>query len=386
MYISNLANQVLTVFALLMIIIVNVFTNYNGNKIPYHFKSEVSLLILFPVFSITGAFFYHEQNIIDSAVALLFVYMWLFYFNLHKLRLNPNTIVRIVVAMGIIWSSINIIQQFTFPNLLFLRSINIDESYFQMTSRGGFLRLGFMDQRFAIFAAIYLWFKIISKKGGIIILILFTISLVGIFFTGTRQLIVSLLLTIVVFSFMIYKVQSKQFIRVFFIVSVLSVVIIVFGLDLFVTLIKLSEKQGVGTDSFQRIVEMKFFLKDYWPSDSNFFHYFIGNGWEYPLSNYGKDISNLRDYKLSRGDIGIIGGFSKGGIFYIVVIFIIFYKVLKTKTNKQTLFIKFFFFQLFLTSFTSKNFFDYLPSIMLIIVSLYYLEYAKYNFNINSNT
>ncbi|MCF6171888.1 MAG: hypothetical protein L3J66_13000 [Bacteroidales bacterium] len=384
--IPNSINQVLISFGLLSILFLNIITTQKKIQVQKLFNREVIFLILLPIFSIIGSVFYHDQSVFQSFMALLFIYMWLFYFTLHNLQPNPYKIIKIVVAMGIIWSAINIIQQFTFPNLLFLRSVVVDENFVLMTARGGVLRLGFMDQRFAVFSAIYFWFLILNKKSNVIIWIFFSLSVTAIFFTGTRQLIASLILTIVLAVLTVYKINSRQFIRVFILGSLVITLIFIFGMDFLTGLIELSEKQQVGTSDFQRAIEMKFFFNEFWPSKTSVVQYFIGNGWEYPLSGYGKEISNLREFKLSRGDVGLIGAFSKGGIVYLFVILLVFFRIFKTRVGNQDYFIKFFFLQLFMTSWTGQNFFDYLPATMLIIISLYYLEYANQNFDTNSNT
>lgn len=82
----------------------------------YHFKVDALLLLLIPFCSIWNTHSLYGQDYIDSIKTLTGCFVWVFYFFLHKYKVQESTILKAVLAIALFVVAAQVIQQFTYPN------------------------------------------------------------------------------------------------------------------------------------------------------------------------------------------------------------------------------------------------------------------------------
>lgn len=85
----------------------------------YNFRTEVLILTFLPLISSINTYVYYGQSFIDSFNALSFNFVWIIYFVLHKYKVQESTILRMFLWVSLFIAAVQIIQQFTYPNVLF---------------------------------------------------------------------------------------------------------------------------------------------------------------------------------------------------------------------------------------------------------------------------
>ena len=110
-------------------------------------------------------------------------------------------------------------------------------------------------------------------------------------------------------------------------------------MDIFITLIQVSEKQAENFEDDIRIRAAKFFLTDFFP---NTLAYFFGNGQHHPRSMYGQYVFSYALYpRYFQGDIGLIGDFSKYGLFFAIGALWLLFKAFRSPVNPEYFYIKY---------------------------------------------
>lgn len=379
-----------TYFDILEVGIVMVLILYNTaypKQIKTPFNFYVKAIIILTLISSIPAFMFHNQGFELSLLASRTIFFWLLYFALHKTNVHPQKLEKLLLYFGIAWSVIMIVQQFTYPNILFDvyhgvtyeggRERNIE-------TRGGVVRVWVAGIGFSYFMASYMWQKL-HEKLSVKNIILFSLVIAGILLMQSRQIIFSLILIFTadtLLSFRIASIKSVRFTTLFF-----GFAIIFFAIagNFVFALIELSQQQEVTSGDYVRALEIDFFLFNYWP---NPLCYLIGNGWEHDHSPYGVEIKEHLKWALGlyRSDIGLIGAFNKFGLIYVIVIILFYIKMLiPQKHFIVPKYIRIFFVLCALTSFTGSNFFE-VSSCFVPFICLFYLvdktnEHHRYRYS-----
>ena len=338
------------------------------------FTFYVKAIIILSLLSSIPAFLFHDQGFDLSLLTSRTIFFWLLYFALHKMNMHPHKLENLLLYFGIAWSVIMIIQQFTYPNILFdvYHGVTYEDGRERNVDiRGGVVRVWIAGVGFSYFMACYMWQKL-HEKLSLENIVLFLLVIAGILLMQSRQIIFSLILIFTadtLLSFRIASVKSIRFTTLFFGFAILFFAIA--GNFIF-ALIELSKEQEVTSGGYVRALEIDFFLFNYWP---NPFCYLLGNGWEHDDSPYGIEIKEHLKWGMGlyRSDIGLIGAFNKFGIIYVIIIAGFYIRMLiPRKYFIVPKYIRIFFILCAMTSFTGSNFFE-VSSFFVPFTCLFYI-------------
>ena len=318
---------VFNVFELATIIILIFITFHERNKIaslelPYWKNIKYFLFISFVLGSV-GAFVFHYQGFHYSIWRQRTALFWLLYPVLHLFKVSPKKLIKMMLVLGFVWCILNIVQQFTYPKYLFASRTEEGPDSEELL-RAGVYRFMPNIFQYGLFLGFYSYQKFLEKKKLIYVLALL-LTLLGFYYYGTRQFIAGLGACLIIFTFL-----QKGKNRIFGIVLFTIIVYVVYSYqDLILgNFIELTNNQ-VQDDDYIRIVAANFFLFEYWPHWSAIF---TGNGLAYIDSAFGKETAYIHEvYSFFATDVGIIGSFNSYGIFYVINIFVVLIKMLRTK-------------------------------------------------------
>jgi hypothetical protein len=382
------------IFAIILVLYIQCLkTSLNKRTI---FGLYISAIIILTLISFIPAKVFHDQSFLLSFLASRTIIYWLVFFILIKFDANDHKLEKLIVFIGIIWSLIMVMQQISFPKVMF----NSPNIFFDYSSdndietvrkiaeeRAGLIRIMILGLPYGYFLIFYSWNKLneFFNLKSFFILVLVTVAL---FLTGSRQIVFAVVL-ILTFDFILgpYFLKTKKlFVLVFllgffyFIYPIINSYFSSFT-NYFNSLISLTRDQNVISNDYIRIQEINFFLFSYYP---HWLCYIFGNGWEHSLSSYGQEMINQVFY---RGDIGLIGALNKFGLIYVIIIILIFFKVIIPQIKVSIPhYIRLLFIFLLITSLTGVNYFETEENIMLFVFVFYIIEKRSEEYcYINSN-
>ena len=128
-----------------------------------HFSILVLLLAFYPFLSVIYSFTEYNQPVIDGIKGTLPGLLWLSYFFFHSAKLDEGSIMKAIFCIALFIASVQIIQQFTYPDIFF--DVSIDEEAGTNAeiakSRNGLWRFRLGDLGyFAALVLFYIWEKI----------------------------------------------------------------------------------------------------------------------------------------------------------------------------------------------------------------------------------
>jgi hypothetical protein len=335
-----------------------IFLYQRFDRIHQNFTYEILIFLFAFNLAIVGAYTFHQQNPGLTFWVQRYSLFLFTYFFLHAIRFNVKEIERIIFIMGIVYVFFFLIQFAIFPRILF--KVRIQEAR-------GTTRIFLQGGAFATLAYFMgLHYFTTSKKPIYgIFSFLFFITLI---LQGTRQNILLIGFATVIFILLSKRVKSKFLILLLLVL--LAIPVFYFFQDIFINLIAVSEKQSAQEGEDIRVRAAKFFLGEFFPSP---FAYLIGNGDSHMASKYGMEIWK---YKIVNGfyqsDIGIIGDFSKYGVFFILGVILIYNKVFKLKLQRFA-YLNYFFLISFLRLFLGSAF-GGAESIVVLSTMLYMID------------
>jgi len=273
-----------------------------------------------------------------------------------------------------------VIQQITFPSVWF----NSPNAYFDYSAdtdietvrkyaeeRAGLIRIMVLGLPYGYFLVFYSWRKL-NEYFKLNQFLIFILSIVALFLTGSRQIIFIVILIIIVdFISNIHYSRTK---KILIPILLTGVIILVYPFinEYFSSLITVTREQKIISKEYIRMQEFNFYLSSYYP---HWLCYIFGNGWEHSLSFYGQEMINQILY---RGDIGLIGALNKFGIVYVLVALLILLKVaFSRKKIIAPPYIRLLFIFFLLTSVTGVNYFETTENIPLFVFVLYITEKAS---------
>lgn len=278
-----------------------------------NFRYYVLALAFIPFVSVFYSFMEYDQPILDGIKGTLPSLLWLFYFVLHRYKVKPGSFFKAVFFVAIFIALVQIIQQFTYPNILF--GAHIDEDSLNpneelVKNRNGLWRFTF-SETFAAIILFTLWCKL-QKKFTIKLALPILLMLISLYLTLTRQIIISVLLTL----FVSYLISKKGLNIWMFALGILAVGFLVFYSDLLFKNFIEQTNTELNTGSYVRIRAAKYFLNETFSSVSAMF---MGHG--NPVSGeflrLHQETSQVNRYFV--GDVGFIGRMWKYGIIYVIV-------------------------------------------------------------------
>ncbi|MEJ8756931.1 hypothetical protein WG947_07995 [Pontibacter sp. H259] len=334
------------------IIINKAIKNYTLFNLPL-------IVFLFSVlFSIIPAYISWGQNPLTSFVSIVPYITYILYFYLLKKNVEDRSLENIVIFIGITTMLIYTTALLSLPNIIFgnieYESIKIDRGFPRILIGG----LGF------IYLSYFITFTKFRDERELKFLLLSLVFFIGICLTLTRQIIFPCL----VISFLILFKDSTLFKKVVFII--IGTIIFYFFLQLdFVQLLLIkTEQQTDDYESDLRVLAAEYYLFDFSP---DLLTSIFGNG-EAVIgkSSFGNKYEYIKsELKFYQSDVGLVGLYSKFGLFSVLSWILLFIRVFKSKYSPSGKYIKPFFLLLLVTSFTSSIIyhFNYIATVAIAI-------------------
>lgn len=297
-----------------------------GFKVQNFIDRTVLGLMLVPFLSIIPAFFIHQQDVERSFLNTTYNAGYIFYFLLCSLKCKESKIRNIILCLGFFYCLINVVQQFTYPNILFN---NTD----QMQERNGYYNFTIFGTELGIFFVIFYYAKCLSNKKTLLPLLLFAIGILCFYFKSKRQSLFYFAIIFIYGLFILHRIRLKQLVFV-----LTGVIILYLNFDkLFGQLIEMSDKDDVSY--YARIMSYSFYGITY--NKGNLLAIIFGNGIpSIGITKYGREINLIQTMTfktdwgfggLWRDDIGIVGSYSLYGLVYVFVIVYYFYNYIKNR-------------------------------------------------------
>lgn len=283
------------------------------------FSRDIKWLMCIPCFSWISAMITWGQSPIDSMVTCFKFYILLLFFVCSVYKVSAKTIIGIFTILTAIVFVIQIFDQFvSSPPFLFGGRVTDDGLGY--VKRGLVYRISILINVSTI-VLFYNWDKLIKGKNKIVSIIFIAISLMLTYFTCTRQVIIATLLCLIYIS----VVTAKKHRFSILVLGVGILLLFEYGGYIFESLINLTENQTSEGSLGERNNSYAF----YWDKIiTNPLIFLLGSGNAYG-GFYEKTMfywTNFKQYIIV--DIGHIGQFFLYGIGYMIVFFLLQYRLL----------------------------------------------------------
>lgn len=290
-------------------------------KFRYSFQNVVSLSLISLYFSVFTSYVLYKQSPIYSIFFVTqLTYGFFLYFILHKYNFPTKKVINSITVISVVWVILEIVQQFTYPQLWFARTDNPEK-------RMGLIRLYIWGVDFVMIALCYWWGKItngssLNKKKILSLCIVLT---VGLLCYASRKHIYATLM-VVLLAIINMKGSHRALVR-FTLLIALSWILVNFYASFMEANSQLNEMQGGDGEDFIRILEFKYFTTDFLHGP---FEYCFGVGIPDLPTSMGRELERLKDmYGFYQSDIGVFGYFTQFGFFGIVPIVMYIFIFLK---------------------------------------------------------
>jgi hypothetical protein len=327
------------------IMVLFLIVHYIYDKTPRlrkHFALEIYLMLFALILSMFGAYLFHEQPFGITAIVQRYMYYFLFYFFLHQIKPDPNFLLRLFIYFGIIYASIYLLQFLIYPVGLVQSKAFYDR---------GTLRIFFPGSNFlfiTFFLSITQYF--LTKNNFYLFLIL--LAFIVFILLGTRQVLFTVIFISIMYILLSNKVKNK--IAVSSLVLLSAIAFFFIFQDIFLSMFEVSKKQQSNIEGDVRYKAISYFLFDFFPTRMS---YLSGNGIASTNSAYGVIITNLKLFRgFYQSDIGLIGDFSKFGVFFIIAQFSIMIRIISGKLKQNLVFIKLIMWSMAITLITGGSF------------------------------
>lgn len=350
-----------TVFLILAVVIWSIYEKRHGFKMNFSF--EVILFLLSVVGGMIGAKIGHGQNFLLSAWVQNIMYFYFLYFFLHMVKLKPYELERIFLIIAIIFIAVYFIQYLVHPRLITLARVSVDRGTVRIFLPGGgfalvvffyFLQKALQTNnlKYAIYCMVYLMVPILQ---------------------GTRNAIATLLFVSMIVILFSKRVKSR--LGVIFMTGFAAVLFFFIFQEIIISLIEVSTNQVSQEGDDIRERSAIFYLTDFYPEKLN---YVVGNGIGHMGSSYGLKLMYYQAaYGFYQSDLGIINGYIKFGVLFVIAIILTLRKIFIIRVSYKYYYIKFWAIMLVFGSVLGSPFiFPF--SIATIVSVLYILDVANY--------
>lgn len=315
------------------------FINWPKNK-QYHFRVDALLLIFIPFISMLNTHTLYGQGYVDSIKTLSGCFVWVFYFFLHKYKVQESTILKAILAIALFVIAVQVIQQFTYPNALF-GVLNEDTMIEEGAKEAAEQRNGLWRFRIggnAYFTCIILFACAIwiRKRYSNKLMILMALMLVSVYLTLTRQIIAACLLALF-FSFFLGK-KNKGYIQAIIIGGVVAALLYSYSDVLFGSFAE--QTKGDMSDSYIRVLAGTYFWNE---SISDPIIFLFGHGLPGQTGTFKQLMIQLNEIMgFFTVDVGFIGMTYTFGAIYVVICFRLLWRLLVTYKKYTPLYIRLF--------------------------------------------
>ncbi len=333
------------------------------HKIKRRYNGILGVIFAGTITSIISAYIFHGQGIALTIWIGHSPFYYLLYYLLHILRLKPDELNRLIVAMGFIYLGAYILQYVIYPFTLF--NFRIQESR-------GTIRIFLYGSAFLLYAYYYNinQFYLNNKPKYIFYaLILFLFFILN----GSRSSLL-IVVSITALSLVVSKKVKSRFLIIFLFIVAGTSLLFVFK-DIFLALLEVSNKQMSQDDDDIRVRAMKFFMTKFQPS---FWTYILGNGQGHQSSAYGFQIYSYKVlYGFYQSDIGLVGELAIYGAIFVTGGIAAIITILKKKLPPKFRFIKFYIIDLTM-SLTTGMIFSISYFIVITVCILYIFDYLEH--------
>ena len=338
-------------------------------RFKHNFSAYIILILLSLPFSMLMANIYHNQSMGISLYSQRSIYYYFLYFVLHQIKVKPKDFEKIFLFLAITYVFFYLLQYFVYPHVIFGSGILKDRGTLRISIFGlSYMMIGY-----------FVVLQVLLKKNQVQYLFLLIVFLVIIILIGSRMLLLSLAAVTLLNLAIVKRVKSRLAI---YGLVITGMILLFFAFqNVFQELISVTkETRAQGIDNI-RIKAAKYFLSRFFPSKVT---YVFGNGASSATSEYSAAVTFLSlRYGYYLSDIGIIGNYVNFGVLFVLGIFALIYKVLKTKIQSQYHYIKYFFILNALCIITAGGFAQS-DFIVLVTITLYMMDVSKSMINIQN--
>ena len=326
-YMPNIMWQVQLILAFLFIAILVISQKkYKDSFVDIIVKWTIITIFL----SIIPAIFDYHQGIFGTLWQCINLTYGLFlFFVIKRYSLSTNFIIHSITFISVIWVFLELIQQITYPpNLWF--SGRFGEMYDDIEQRMGIWRFYIWGVDYVMIAFVY-WLSSIKKRNIIKQSIVFSsIFFIGLLCYGSRKHMFVTLLILILFAFGGGKTKKRKILILIFLLLFFGILYVYFYSDFIEMNDDITAKQGEGED-FIRFLSANYYLFDF--SDSNLYPFF-GAGLEVHGSELWEKLDEAQTMfgpmsGFWQADVGIIGYYSKFGLFGVSAILMYIWYFLK---------------------------------------------------------
>ena len=299
-----------------------------SRRFEMNFNYEISLIFLSLLLATLGAKWGHDQSFMLTAWAQKGMYFYLFYFFLHTIRIRPEELEKMIIVIAVLYIVLFMMQYVAYPRQLF--GTRVEEAR-------GTIRIFLPAKAFVVMIYFYCLQEFFAKLKPIYLV--FCLATIAVTILQGKSTALALLLLGTAINLVVSKrVQSKLLIALLLIICAIPVAIAF--QDIFIQLIEVSQEQSANEGEDIRVRAAKFFLFEFPPTALN---YIVGNGESHMASSYGMRIFMYKmNFGFFQNDIGIIGEYSKYGILYVIVVFIIVRRILLAKIHPKYMYFKYY--------------------------------------------
>ena len=299
----------------------------NIRKKIMNFSNITLILIFTSLFSLIPACVFYGQSPLSGTFQLMPRAILLFYFILHAYHFSRKEVLQVIICLGVCYSTIKLLQQLTYPQILFCERGRINIISGNVEQRNGFWRILMQGGECAAIM-LYIKFEEFLNHKKFMSLIFVFLGAASIFLNLGRMHLTQMLLSLLLLYYLCNGVGNRiirGFVAVFVVIAIYVNVNAIVGTDM----VNLTREQVHDSDDVRRI-SMAYFVKE---STINPIVFLLGHG---PLSGTptGNQLRQLeKDSGLYRADVGIVGLLYDYGAIYclsIILCYVFFlYKVRK---------------------------------------------------------
>ena len=351
----------------------------------YHYRVDAMLLLILPFFSMMNSHSLYGQGYVDSIKTMTGCFVWVFYFVLHKYKVQESTILKAFLVISLFIVGVQIIQQFTYPNAVF-GVLSDDAMIEQGVQEAAEQRNGLWRFRMggnAYFSCIILFASIawIRKKFNMKVAFLMTLMLVSVYLTLTRQVMAACFLALF-FSFFLGK-KNQGYIQALIIGVAIAAILYSYSDVLFGSFAEQTTEDM--SDNYIRVLAGTYFWNE---SISDPLVFLFGHGLPGQTGSFKLLMQQLNQImKFFTVDVGFIGMTYTFGAIYVIVCFRLLWRLLITYKEYTPTYIRLFVIFTGVMSimiFPMTSAFYYLVWTMLMYISDLYINRGKENEKIES--
>lgn len=295
------AMNLLLVLYMIFFLVVNLSFFFKSSKYYPSFPFVIAFSLL-PVLTWFSCLVEHQQSLFNSFMAFVPHYFILSYFLMVKGKIRFENIVNLILAFAMIRTCLTLIEQITYPDVLFAFRMDMYDDYGRFNEvevRSGFRRFLIGDAYFLVLFSGFYSFVKLSSEITVKFLAIFLLSILGIYMDGSRQVMVTFII-----SLLLYPIIGKNRgnIKYFLIILVLFIIIYTYS-ETFLG--DIMSKTDEDLDTFNgRLSSYAYFGKNNGGILSKLFGHGIGNG---SKTEWGRQLMSMHEIGLRPHDVGIVG-------------------------------------------------------------------------------